>query len=414
MSTNAGQFMNRNRFTWDKIKQFFVRLYEKAFDEDIFSSAAQVAFYFLFALFPLLLFIVNIFGLVLEKSDDMRHQLFGYLQQVMPASAFDLVSKTLDEVVAGSSGGKITIGILITLYSASAGIDSLRIALNAVYKLKEERDWWKRKLGSLVLTLAFGVLIFVALGIIFYGSQFVNLILGRLGLPISSPLLLQVLAVAIAVGVLLLTFAMLYYYVPNHKEPRWQWITPGTVVTIILWYLLSKGFSVYLQYFDSYAKTYGSLGAIIILMLWLYLTALVILIGGSMNAILDEFSKGKFQKTPDDDLIPTEKTSDKNNAKQAENESPGGSNKETENKTPAAEPDVALAQKPQVEETVSPKQPVAAPLLTNKKPPAQIAVAASGKSSEKSRADSPVLTLAVGSAVGLLMGLIFSKKNRRG
>lgn len=301
---------------WEIIKRFFIRLYEKAFDEDIFSSAAQVGFYFLFALFPLLLFLVNIFGFVLGKSEDMRQELFSYLQQVMPGSAYDLVLKTLDEVVQASSGGKLTIGLLITLYSASAGIDSVRIALNAVYKLKETRGWWKRKLGSLILTLVFGIFIFLALGIIFYGSQFVNLILGKLGSPISSPLLLKTLAFIIVVAVLVAVFDILYYFVPDHKNLRWKWITPGAVLAIVLWVMLSKGFSLYLQYFDTYAKTYGSLGAIIILMLWLYLTALVILIGGAMNAILDEFSRGQYTKRTDCEE-PGEKNTDASNARSA-------------------------------------------------------------------------------------------------
>lgn len=298
------------------IKRFFIRLYEKSFDEDIFSSSAQVGFYFLFALFPLLLFFINIFGFVLGNSEDLRKELFSYLYQVMPNSAYDLVLKTLNEVVEGSSGGKLTIGLLITLWSASAGIDSLRVALNAVYKLKEDRDWWKRKLMSLALILALGIMSFLALGIIFYGSQFINLILGRVGLPISSPFLLKSVAVVIVAILLLVVFDLLYYFIPDHNNWRWKWITPGAIVAIILWYLVSKAFGIYLQYFDTYAKTYGSLGAMIILMLWLYLTALAILIGGAINAILDEFSRGQFTKdeTCADE---SEKTSDANNAKAA-------------------------------------------------------------------------------------------------
>lgn len=280
----------------DKIKQFFIRVYEKAFDEDIFSSSAQVGFYFLFALFPLLVFLVSIFGLVLGNNNEVRAELFSYLAQVMPSSAYDLVNKTMSEVVEGSSGGKITFGLLLTLYSASAGIESLRIALNDVYKLQETRSLWKRKLLTYLLTLGLGIMIFVALGIIFYGSQFLNLILGKIGLPISSPLLLQFLSIAVVLGLLLICFDLLFYYAPNHDKPEWKWITPGAIVTIALWLLFSKLFSVYLQYFDSYAKTYGSLGAMIILMLWLYLTALVILIGGAINAVLDEFSRGQFVK----------------------------------------------------------------------------------------------------------------------
>lgn len=280
----------------DKIKKFFVRVYEKAFDEDIFSSSAQVGFYFLFAIFPLLVFLVSIFGIVLGKNNEVRAEMFDYLSRVMPASAYDLVFKTLNEVVEGSSGSKITFGLVATLYSASAGIESLRIALNDVYKLRETRAFWKRKLLTLAITLGMGLMIFIALGIIFYGSQFLNVILGKIGLPISSPLLLQSLAIIVVLSLLLVTFDLLYYFVPGHDNLTWKWMTPGAVVAIALWLLLSKCFSLYLQYFDTYAKTYGSLGAMIILMLWLYLTALVILIGGAINAVLDEFSRGQYVK----------------------------------------------------------------------------------------------------------------------
>ncbi|HXG83221.1 MAG TPA: YihY/virulence factor BrkB family protein [Pyrinomonadaceae bacterium] len=277
-------------------KQFFTRLYEKAFDEDIFSSAAQVGFYFMFALFPLLLFLVSLMGLVLEKADDLRAELFMYLRQVMPGSALELVETTLAEVVQSSSGGKLTLGFAIALWSASAGIDSVRVALNGVYKLKETRPYWKTKLSSLLITLAIALLIFIALGVIFYGSQFLSLIFSTVGLPIPSPLLLQILSFVVVGVVLTLAFALLYSFVPNHIPFTWNWITPGAIVAIILWVLASLGFRLYLNYFNSYAATYGSLGAIIILMLWLYITALAIIIGGAINAILNEFSQGKYTK----------------------------------------------------------------------------------------------------------------------
>ncbi|MGI8494774.1 MAG: YihY/virulence factor BrkB family protein [Pyrinomonadaceae bacterium] len=280
----------------DKIKKFFFRVYEKAFDEDIFSSSAQVGFYFMFALFPLLVLLVSIFGIVLGQNNEVRAEMFNYLARVMPASAYELVFKTMNEVVEGSSRSKITFGLIATLYSASAGVDSLRIALNDVYKLRETRTFWKRKLLSIAITLGMGLMIFFALGIIFYGSQFLNVILGKVGLPISSPLLLQSLSILVVLALLIATFDLLFYFVPDHDKLTWKWITPGAIVAIALWLLLSKCFSLYLHYFDTYAKTYGSLGAMIILMLWLYLTALVILIGGAMNAVLDEFSRGQYVK----------------------------------------------------------------------------------------------------------------------
>jgi len=272
-------------------KDFFTRLYTKAIDEeDLISNAAQVAFYFAFALFPLLLFLVSLFGLVLESANDLRAEMFFYLKQVMPYSAFDLVKNTIEEVSANSSSGKLTLGILAALWAASAGIDSIRLVLNGVYNLTETRAWWKTKLYSLLMTLGLGVLVMVALGIVFYGSKFLMLILNTLNLPIESPLILGILQWVIVAAVLITIFALLYNYLPNHKSYRWVWVSPGAVTAIFLWLLVSYGFKMYLGYFDSYDKTYGSLGAMIILMLWLYLTALVILIGGAINAVLQEFS----------------------------------------------------------------------------------------------------------------------------
>src|SRR5687768_8973337 len=125
------------RITAFNIKKFLVRLYERSTEADIFSHAAQVAFYLTFALFPLLYFLVSLFGIAMESTDGLREELFAYLRQIMPGSVFDLVRKTIDEVVANSSGGKLTLGLLVTLWSASAGVDAIRIALNRVYKLQE-------------------------------------------------------------------------------------------------------------------------------------------------------------------------------------------------------------------------------------------------------------------------------------
>ncbi|MCY7345978.1 MAG: YihY family inner membrane protein [Pyrinomonadaceae bacterium] len=272
-------------------KDFFWRFYTKTFDEeDVLSNAAQVAFFFMFALFPLLLFLVSIFGIVLESSGDLKVEMFQYLRQAMPSSAYELVQKTIEEVTASSSGGKLTFGLLLALYSASAGIDSIRVVLNGTYNLTEKRPWWKTKLLSLVMTLGLGILVTLALGIILYGSKFTNLILDSINLPIQSPVILGVLQFVIVALVLMTVFGLLYNYLPQHKEPKWVWVSPGAIIGIVLWLTLSFSFRLYLSYFDTYDKTYGSLGAVMVLMLWLYLTALVILVGGSINAVLQEFT----------------------------------------------------------------------------------------------------------------------------
>jgi membrane protein len=201
-----------------------------------------------------------------------------------------LVQKTIEEVTQNSSGGKLTFGILGALWAASAGLDSIRVVLNGIYNVAESRPWWKTKLTSLALTIGLGVLMTFALGAIFYGSKFILLILSSLSLPIQSPVILAVLQYTTLTIVLVLIFALLYNFLPNHKKFKWVWVSPGAIVAIILWLVVSFAFRLYLGYFNTYDKTYGSLGAVIILMLWLYLTALVILIGGAMNAVLQEYT----------------------------------------------------------------------------------------------------------------------------
>jgi membrane protein len=274
-------------------KDFAKKVYDEAMSEDIVSNAAQVAFYFIFALFPLLLFLLSLFGLVLGSAENMRQELFAYLGQVIPASAVTLIRQTLDEVVQGSSGGKLTFGFLLALWSASAGIDSLRIVLNDVYDLEEKRSWWKYKLMDVLLTLGLTILISVVIGIVFYGSHLLTSVLAGAGLESTAPYVSGVLSFILILLALNLAFASIYAFVPSHSKFTFRWITPGAVAGVVLWLIFSFGFRIYLAYFDSYAKTYGSLGAIIILLLWLYLTALVILIGGVINSVADKISAGK-------------------------------------------------------------------------------------------------------------------------
>jgi membrane protein len=379
------------------VKDFFKRLYAKAWDEeDLLSSAAQVAFYFAFALFPLLLFLITLFGLVLESAADLRAEMFFYLRQVMPGSASDLVQKTIEEVTQNSSGGKLTLGIAIALYSASVGIDSIRIALNGVYNLTETRPWWKTKLLTLFLTFILAVLITVALGIIFYGEKFLTLILDWIKLPIPSPFFLGILQWVTVLVVLISTFALLYNYLPKHKKRTWVWITPGAIVGIVLWLALSYAFRLYLDYFNTYDKTYGSLGAVIILMLWLYLTALVILIGGSINAVLQEFTDTEtaaaaekkaaakeIVANPNSESLIKEKMESliKTDSSVSNNENVADKIAETENRLP---------------ETNS-----------NNSKIAEYDVAEVEKIGKKS-----AVNLAVGTVFGFLMGLFYFKKKR--
>lgn len=277
-------------FEW---KRFAVLLYGRVFEADIFNRAAQIAFYFAFALFPLLYFLVSLFGILLESSDGLRTELFGYLRQIMPFAVFELVSKTVDEIVANSSGGKLTIGLLITLWSASAGVDAIRTALNEVNGLKETRAWPRTKLESLVFTLVISILVTVVLATVFYGWQLVQYSLAGIGLQVTSPLILVSIQWISTLLVMLFACEIIYNLLPDFRLFKWIWITPGSIVAILLWILLTSGFRLYLGYFNSYNKAYGSLGAVIIMMLWLYLTASALMVGGAINSVLREMRDQK-------------------------------------------------------------------------------------------------------------------------
>lgn len=272
-----------SNFDW---KRFFLQLYERSFDADVFSRAAQIAFYFSFALFPLLYFLVSLFGLLLDSSDGLKNELFSYLRQIMPWSVFDLIRKTVDEIIENSSGGKLTLGLLVTLWSASAGVDGIRSALNAVYQLKETRTFWWVKIQSLFYTFVVALLTTAVLAVVFYGWQLIGYALAGVGLEVSSPLVLVSIQWVAMLLLMLFVCEVIYNLLPDFKHFRWIWITPGSIVAIILWIILTNGFRFYLGYFNTYNKAYGSLGAMIILMLWLYLTALALMIGGAINSVL--------------------------------------------------------------------------------------------------------------------------------
>lgn len=274
-------------FQWLRFLKLF---YSRIFESDIFNRAAQVAFYFSFALFPLLYFLVSLFGIILESSDGLKSELLSYLRQIMPLTVFDLVQKTIDEIITNSTGSKAAIGLVLALWSASAGVDAIRSALNAIYRLNETRQWWRTKIESVVFTFVVSVLTGIVLAIVFYGWQLVQYGLVELGIAITSPLILVTIQWISILLVMLFACEIIYNLLPDFKHRRWIWITYGSIVAIILWIVLTTGFRVYLGFFNSYNKTYGSLGAVIIMMLWLYLTATALMIGGSINAVLNEFS----------------------------------------------------------------------------------------------------------------------------
>lgn len=283
------------------------RVWSEIQEDDVFGRSAQLAYYFLLALFPLLLFLTSVIGLVLGSGTGLRHSLFYHLSQVLPGSAFKLVDSTMYEVSAASSGGKLAFGILAALWAASNGMGAITQALNVAYNVKESRPWWKQRLIAVGLTIILSVLIISALVLVLYGGRLAEHFAAGYGFGAIFTIVWKLLQWPIVLGFMLLAFALIYYLAPDLPDRSWTWITPGSVIGVGLWLLVSFGFRLYLHYFDSYSKTYGTLGAVIVLMLWLYLTGAAILIGGEVNSEIENAAarqgepnaKEKGEKTRD-------------------------------------------------------------------------------------------------------------------
>lgn len=270
--------------TWTKLGK---RVWGEIEEDEVFGRAAQLAYYFLLALFPLLLFLTSVIGLVMGSETGLRESLFNYLGKVLPASASQLVSTTVFEVTNASGGGKIAFGILAALWAASNGMGAITEALNIAYDVEESRAWWKQRLTAIALTIALSLLIISALLLILYGGRIADYVAASYGLGESFAIAWKVLQWPIVLVFVLLAFALIYYFAPDVRNQKWIWITPGAVLGVGLWLLVSFSFRLYLHFFDSYSKTYGALGAVIVLMLWLYLTGAAILIGGEVNAEIE-------------------------------------------------------------------------------------------------------------------------------
>lgn len=255
--------------------------------DDTFGRSAELAFYFFLAVFPGLLLILTILGLVAGSHPEFRQTLLQYIGQSLPPEAWTLLQKTITETAKQAGGIKLVVGLLGALWSASAGISALMTVMSFAYHVKDRRPFWKSRLViAPLLTIGLAALMLTALGIVLFGSSAATWA-GAHGLGGAAVLAWKILQWPVALFFVVLAFAALYFWAPDVEDQKWYWITPGSVIGVGLWVLASAGFRIYLSYFNSYSATYGSLGAVIVLMLWFYISALALLIGAECNAAIE-------------------------------------------------------------------------------------------------------------------------------
>ncbi len=270
--------------TWPELGR---RIWGGMSQTDLLNRAYELAYNFLLAVFPLLLFLFSLCGVFAHEGIRLRADLLAYVQLALPPAAYQLLQHTLGEITRNAQAGKLTFGLLFALFSGSAGTTQLISTLNAAYEVREARSWVKVHLISLGLTIAISILIIAALFLVLAGGQVIAYLGQVLDMSEAAFVAAKVLQWAFALGFVVFAFAVVYYFAPDVNEQHWYWITPGSVFGVAIWAAASAGLRVYLHFFNSYSRTYGSLGAVMILMLWFYVTGLAILLGGQINATIE-------------------------------------------------------------------------------------------------------------------------------
>jgi membrane protein len=246
--------------------------------------SAGVAFYALLAVFPALAAMISIYGLAFDPQQIVQH--VEALGAMLPQQAADLVTGQLD-AITGAGGGKLgfaaAVGIVLALWSASIGVRTLMEALNVTYDEQEKRGFVRFYGTALLLTL--GAIVSAILAILAIIAA--PAVLGMLGLSQFAEVLIQIGQFVLLAALMIFGLAVVYRFGPSRREPRWAWVTPGAVIATLIWVVGSALFAVYVSKFSSYNETYGSLGAVVILLTWFLLTAYAILIGAEINGEME-------------------------------------------------------------------------------------------------------------------------------
>ena len=270
------------------VSQLGRNVFDEIIENNVFGLAAELAFYFLFALFPLILILVTLFGLFASRRVELQNDLLSYFAPFLPLTAFQLLETVVSDLAVHASGGKLTFGIVSALWGVSGGVNGVISSLNLAHHVRETRSWFKVRALALGLSVMISILLLVALFMAMVGNHFADWLGRALGF---RPIVVLVWKAIQWPAVLLfaaIACSLIYHCGPNLKRRRsWQLLTPGMMFGALGWLAAAFGFRMYLHFFNHYSATYGSLGAVMILMIWLYVSGLAYLIGEEINAVIE-------------------------------------------------------------------------------------------------------------------------------
>jgi membrane protein len=263
-----------------KVIQFGKKLGKEFKKDRATGLAAEQAYYYMLSIFPLLILLISI---VPYLSLDPQKAL-SYLQSVMPSDSFNVIEDNVVDIITKPNGGLLTFGIIGTLWSASNGMQAFIRAMNDAFDVEETRSFIKSRLISIGLTLGLLAAFIIAMVLPVFGKVIMNFVENFINIPDGMQILINVLRWAIAFVIMVTVLAILYKVAPNKHFPFKQ-VLPGAIAATVMWQLISFGLSFYVSNFGDYSATYGSLGGVIVLMLWFFLTGLALVIGGEISAL---------------------------------------------------------------------------------------------------------------------------------
>ncbi len=271
---------------------------KEAIADDIVDLGAQQAYYFFFALFPALLTLISIASFF--PVTHLMDSIMTVLARFAPPDVLTIVQDQITKLSNSDNGGILTFGFLLTLWSSSAAMVSIITTLNAAYDITEGRPWWKVRLTAIALTVGISIFILASISLVLVGPTLAEHLAARLHMGPAFKWTWWVLQWPVVIALVATAIGMMYYFAPD-AEQQWVWITPGSVLATVLWMLVSLGFKLYIALAGTYNETYGTLGGVIVLLTWFYLTSLAMLIGAEFNAEIEHaspYGKSAGEKVP--------------------------------------------------------------------------------------------------------------------
>lgn len=267
---------------------FIRNLIFRYLDDEVSAMSSQLAYSLVLSFFPFLILLMTLIGYSSIKSDDV----LAILNNILPYDVIKLIKNTVVEVVSTKSFGLLSFGMITTIWTASGGFNAVIRGLNKAYDEEEHRSYFKVQLVAIICTIALLIIIITALSMVVFGELGARYLLKYLSLSKSFELLIDILRHVIGIIVLIFVFVFVYRFTPC-KRVSFKEAFPGAIFATLGWVAVSIGFSFYVNNFGNYSKIYGSIGAIIALMSWLFISSTIILLGGEVNATIFYKKVGK-------------------------------------------------------------------------------------------------------------------------